>query len=470
MRLKICGATNPAEMRALATLPVDFVGLWHGIPGGAADLSVPRLRDLAAMARNAGGPAPVLVTFLGDAAALARVVAETGIGWVQLHGFQSPAMVRALREAAPDGTRIVKVLHVDGRTCLERPLIGAYEAAGVDLFLLDPLTADGRVGSTGQPLDPAVVLDLVSSLAQPFLLAGGLSADNRGMFDAVVSHPLFFGIDVDSGARGADGAIAPDRVAAIARAWEVPASPNETRGVFIETLLSSSSRVIAEIKARTSDGTDLLRGRSVQDLVLAYQSAGAACLSVVTGAWFGGTEDLLDEAVRDARVPVLKKDFITRADQIRSAADRGAAAVLLTAKLLPGRALPKLVEAALEAGVTPFVEVSTEAEIERLTLGPNGIIAVNNKDIEQRERGAATLERSLALLSLLRRTGTCCPVSASGLDTPDDAARMLEAGYEGLLVGTGLLRAASVVDWFAGLATRRSPHRVGLPRALEGVA
>ena len=72
------------------------------------------------------------------------------------------------------------MLHVKGGECVEAPLIGAYEKAGVDVFLFDVVSDDGRVGSTGQAIDPAVVAPLADKLTRPFLLAGGISAANRG--------------------------------------------------------------------------------------------------------------------------------------------------------------------------------------------------------------------------------------------------------------------------------------------------
>ena len=216
MIVKICGATTAGEVSLLADAGVDLVGLWHGMPGGPADLPV---SSVAALAGAARAPVrPVLVTFLGDAEALLDVVARTGVRWVQLHAYQPPALVGALKSGC-DGLTVIKVLHVQGGTCLERPLIRAYERAGTDLFLLDAVTDDGRIGSTGQRLAGDAVVALADRLSLPFLLAGGISASNRPDFEAVVRHPHFVGIDVDTAARDATGRIRAERVVAIRRRW-----------------------------------------------------------------------------------------------------------------------------------------------------------------------------------------------------------------------------------------------------------
>jgi indole-3-glycerol phosphate synthase len=218
---------------------------------------------------------------------------------------------------------------------------------------------------------------------------------------------------------------------------------------FIDALLAADRPVIMEIKARDAHGSDLMRGRSVADLVAEYVAAGAPCLSVVTGRWYGGTVDMLREAARRTDLPILQKDFITRESQLARAAELGASAVLLTAQLLPGSVLPRLVEAALRHGLTPFVEVVSAAEAAAVSAASDCVVAVNNKDIRQRERDAGDLARGLALLPAVWATGTRCPVSASGIDAPGTAARLVQAGFAGLLVSTALLRTADLGGWLA---------------------
>jgi len=215
--LKVCGITELAEIEALAAAAVDFVGLWHGVPGGPAELELGSWCELAAAAR-ARGIAPVLVTFSSDVEELRQSV-ERGAQWVQLHGYQAPGTVRTIKRIGPD-VRTIKVLHVNGEECVEAPLVRSYERAGVDVFLLDAVAADGRVGSTGQTLDVDVAYALAERLDRPFLLAGGISAENRTNYAALVTHPRFMGVDVDTNARGEDGKVDPARVGAISAAWK----------------------------------------------------------------------------------------------------------------------------------------------------------------------------------------------------------------------------------------------------------
>lgn len=231
---------------------------------------------------------------------------------------------------------------------------------------------------------------------------------------------------------------------------------------FIDALLDSAHPVIMELKPRSAGGADLFRGRTPAELVARYEAAGAPCLSVVTGRWFGGDADLLRDVAGRTRLPVLQKDFITNTDHLRSARERGASAVLLTAALLPRVAMAKLVGASLSLGLTPFVEVTSRDEIDDVPCADRCLIAVNNKDITDRERGAADVDRSLELLPALWRSGTSCPVSASGIDRADVAARLLDAGFAGLLIGTGLLRSdRDLGEWLADVDTCRGASHSG---------
>ncbi|MFD4658675.1 N-(5'-phosphoribosyl)anthranilate isomerase [Kitasatospora sp. NPDC058444] len=217
MLVKICGAATAEDVATLDRAGVDLVGLWHGVPGGRTDLMYSQFLLLAAEVHRTARLRPVLVTFLDDAEALRAATAAARVRWVQLHGYQPPGLVRALK-AATDLT-VVKVLHLGPAIRAERSLIPAYERAGTDVFLLDAVAGDGRIGSTGQPAAPGAVTEIADRLSRPFLLAGGISADNREDYRAVLDHPLYLGIDVDTAARDPGGRLNSDRVTALRRGW-----------------------------------------------------------------------------------------------------------------------------------------------------------------------------------------------------------------------------------------------------------
>lgn len=232
---------------------------------------------------------------------------------------------------------------------------------------------------------------------------------------------------------------------------------------FLHRLMARRGRgiaLIAEVKARTPAAGDLLRGREVEAIVRDFELAGVSAISVVTGHWFGGGPELLERAAACTRLPLLRKDFIVSRAAVSESKSLGASSVLLTAAITPKRLLPALVDFALQQELTPFVEVSSLAELQGLSLPPMAILALNNCNVREREAIRCGVERSLNLLASARSTGAGALVSASGIDSTADAVRLLDAGFDALLVGTALLQAPNLreqLQRFARLSRNVSP-------------
>jgi indole-3-glycerol phosphate synthase len=228
---------------------------------------------------------------------------------------------------------------------------------------------------------------------------------------------------------------------------------------FTDALLASPLPVIMEVKRRDGNGVELLGERTITEVVADYVAAGAPCISVVTGRWFGGDESMLGEVVGLTDLPILKKDFITRESQILAAKEAGASAILLTARILPKSSFQKLIETILRHDLTPFVEVADHDELDTVLHAADCIVAINNKDIRHQERDAGDLDLSRSLLEATIATGTPCPVSASAISDPREAADLIDAGFKGLLIGAGLLQSASVAGWVADFQGHLSAAR-----------
>ncbi len=230
--LKVCGLHGEGaaeDITLLASIGVELVGLWHGVPDGEAELSRDELERLAGLARASGSVESVLVTLEHDPAAIADTLARAGIRWVQLHAYQPPSMVQRLKAMAPGEVRIVKALHVNGRHCVEAKLVRGYERAGVDVFLIDAAT-DDRVGSTGRSVLPDVAATVAGELHRPFLLAGGITAHNRPRYGALVRREGFLGVDVCTAAWDPAGRLNAAGVTAIRESWSDAGPPRDGVG------------------------------------------------------------------------------------------------------------------------------------------------------------------------------------------------------------------------------------------------
>ncbi len=116
-------------------------------------------------------------------------------------------------------------------------------------------------------------------------------------------------------------------------------------------------RLIAEVK-QASPSKGLIRATfEPVEIAMAYATAGAHCISVLTDReYFQGRLEYLS-AIRDAvQVPLLRKDFIIHPYQIFEARVAGADAVLLIAECLTRQELRGLFQLVRELGMRALVE------------------------------------------------------------------------------------------------------------------
>ncbi len=100
-------------------------------------------------------------------------------------------------------------------------------------------------------------------------------------------------------------------------------------GRFRDALATPGLQGIAEVKRRSPSAGDLRPDADPAALAVAYEQAGAAAVSVLVDARFGGSWDDLRAARAAARLPLLAKGFFSTEDDLRSAREAGADAALL---------------------------------------------------------------------------------------------------------------------------------------------
>ncbi len=217
---------------------------------------------------------------------------------------------------------------------------------------------------------------------------------------------------------------------------------------FINALVSCRETgrvpIIAEIKASTPQNPDLLQQRSVESIAKQYEAANVACISVVTGKWFGGSTRLLEQVAEVTSLPILRKDFIVSCSAIDHSRKLGASAVLLTKKLVEIQTLYRLVDYALSLGITPFVEVDSEKELAGLKLDEQVILAICNRDIRTKETDDGDISKSLSLLEKSLQISVSAIVSASAITSAEEARQLIDAGFDGLLIGTAFLQSSDL--------------------------
>lgn len=199
-------------------------------------------------------------------------------------------------------------------------------------------------------------------------------------------------------------------------------------------------QVIAEIKKASPSAGILRADFDPVAIARAYESHGAAAISVLTDApYFQGQLSHL-EAVRDAvQVPLLRKDFILERYQLLEARLAGADAVLLIAEILPGEGLARLLHEAEALGLQALVELYDADQLPRVLDSGARLIGINNRDLRTFQ---TRIEHTIMLAAGL--SVDCCLVSESGIRMRQDVVRLGEAGVRAVLVGETLMRAPAV--------------------------
>jgi phosphoribosylanthranilate isomerase len=213
--VKICGLTDPAALTAAVEGGASWLGLVFYPPSPRA-LSPEHAADLAAHAPEDRTLVGVFVD--PDDALLDRVLARVRLHAVQLHGAESTERVRAIK--ARTGCAVIKALQVAEKEDLA-PV--AKYAAVADMILFDarPPKEPGRLpGGNGLAFDWRLLQDL--RLARPWLLSGGLSADNLAAAVELCRPPA---VDVSSGVERPPGQKDPAKIRqflSLARALAAP--------------------------------------------------------------------------------------------------------------------------------------------------------------------------------------------------------------------------------------------------------
>ncbi|MFB6095847.1 MAG: indole-3-glycerol-phosphate synthase [Haloferacaceae archaeon] len=214
--------------------------------------------------------------------------------------------------------------------------------------------------------------------------------------------------------------------------------------------------VIAEVKP-TSPTTEGERRDDPVELARAMVDGGAAALSVLTEPdHFGGSPETLRRVREAVDVPVLRKDFVVREEQL----DVVEADLVLLIVRFVGDDLERLLAAARDRGFQVLVETHTREELRRALDAGADIVGVNNRDLGRLEVDLGTFERVAPEAGRLAPgddgdddgddrvadagSGGASPddltlIAESGITEVADARRMREAGADGLLIGSAIM-------------------------------
>jgi phosphoribosylanthranilate isomerase len=205
--VKICGLSTRETLDAALDAGADMVGFVF-FPPSPRHLSLETARDLGGRVKRRS--VKVALTVDADDLTLGNIVAALRPDILQLHGRETVARLRDIKQTF--GLPVMKAMAVETAADLA-PVPGYAAVADRILFDARPPKGATRPGGLGAVFDWHVLDNL--DLQLPFMVSGGLSADN--VADAVRVTGAG-GVDVSSGVERAPGVKDIEMIGAFIRA------------------------------------------------------------------------------------------------------------------------------------------------------------------------------------------------------------------------------------------------------------
>jgi len=204
-KIKICGLQDPAHLKLLGDLHVDYAGLVfvHKSPRHVTFAQAHALTEAAKQAKvktvglfcNAPRPA------------VALAAEALQLDAVQLHGQENADYLHTL--TVPKTTQVWKAIP------FTPDAVEPYRGSSIDALLLDAPPADGLTGGTGHAFDWTALANLDREGLPPLILAGGLTPTNVAEAIAQTNPHT---VDVSSGVESTRGVKSSDLIRAFVQA------------------------------------------------------------------------------------------------------------------------------------------------------------------------------------------------------------------------------------------------------------
>jgi indole-3-glycerol phosphate synthase len=230
-------------------------------------------------------------------------------------------------------------------------------------------------------------------------------------------------------------------------------------GRFAAALSQPGLTAIAEVKRRSPSAGDLRPDADPADLAAGYERVGAAAASILVDERFGGTWDDLRAARASATLPLLAKGFFSTEEDLRTAKEGGADAVLLLLRDLDDALVRDLTAIAARLGLETLVEAHDADELARAVALDAPVIGINARDLS-----TFRIDRDEQLRLVAGAPRDRIVVAESGIESRGQGAAAELAGADAVLIGSTLMRAADPAAKLAELLSRPLVKVCGLTR------
>lgn len=219
MIIKVCGMRDAENIRQVASLGVDMIGLIFCRESSRFVSMLPSLAGILpdharrSLVDIGGSPSRVGVFVDDMPQTIVANVYNYKLDYVQLHGSESPTMIDNLRHTLdPDirpGIKIIKAICVADEEDVKQ---WRQYRGHADMLLFD--TKGERAGGNGHRFSWRLLDEYDGDI--PFLLSGGIGLEDAEEIKGI-SHPLFAGVDLNSRFELSPGVKDVDRLAAFVR-------------------------------------------------------------------------------------------------------------------------------------------------------------------------------------------------------------------------------------------------------------
>ena len=199
--------------------------------------------------------------------------------------------------------------------------------------------------------------------------------------------------------------------------------------------------IIAEHKRKSPSKGIINDQLNINEVVSAYQAAGASAVSILTDeTFFGGSNDDILSVRNSLTIPILRKEFIVDAYQIHEAKSIGADLILLIAACLTPSEVKSFAALANQLGMEVLLELHDEDECSHICEEVQ-LVGINNRSLKT---FSVNIERSLEMAAKI--PSDKIKVAESGINQASEVKIFREHGYKGFLIGENFMKTSRPGD------------------------
>ncbi len=198
--------------------------------------------------------------------------------------------------------------------------------------------------------------------------------------------------------------------------------------------------VITEIKTASPSAGTIRKNVKASEIAKAMEKGGAVGISVLTEPkHFNGSLNTLFQARDAVKLPILMKDIILSPQQLQTATEIGANAVLLIHSLFnrgyTENNLQDMIAKAHSKGLDVLLETHTAPEFASAMKTDAELVGINNRDLRTLKVNLNTTKEILNQNRLKNKV----IISESGINTPKDLLFLRQCGAQAFLIGSAIM-------------------------------